>query len=454
MFFPPQALHFTGIGGIGMSGLAELCLAEGCPVSGSDLKLNALTARLAERGARITEGHTASGVPSEARAIVVTTAASPDNPEIVEARRRGLPVVRRGELLAEMMRGRRGVAVCGSHGKTTTTAMIATAAAAAGADPTAFIGGRVPQFDGANARSGKGCWFITEADESDGSFLELSPEIALITNVDREHLDHYGSFAAVQQAFLTYANRTAFYGSVILCLDDTYAARLIPQIRRRVVTYGHDGEAMLHITSAVSDARGSRFTLQGRGDFEIPVLGPHNVLNAAAAVGACLEMGLDADAIRAQLRGFLGVGRRMEIKGRRGGITVVDDYGHHPAEIRATLAALRLTGAPRIVVLFQPHRFTRTQALADEFGSAFGSADLVRICDIYAASEPAVAGVTSESLVERLRTAGHADVRYTGTLQESVASLARELRPGDLVVTLGAGSITQAGPELLQFIKD
>ena len=453
MFFSPQALHFTGIGGIGMSGLAGLCLAEGCLVSGSDLKLNALTARLAERGARIAEGHAAANVPAGACAIVITTAASPNNPEIAEARRRGLPVVRRGELLAELMRGRRGVAVCGSHGKTTTAAMIATVAAASGADPTACIGGRVPQFDGANARSGSGAWFIAEADESDGSFLELSPEIALITNVDREHLDHYGSFAAVQRAFVTYANRVAFYGSVILCLDDLPAARLAPQIRRRVITYGRDSEAALRITADVSDARGSRFQLSRLGEFEIGVLGPHNVLNATAAVAACLELGLDADAVRAGLREFRGVGRRMEIQGRRAGITVVDDYGHHPSEIRATLAALRLTGASRIVVLFQPHRYTRTQALAGEFGAAFANADLVRICDIYAASEPPIAGVTSEALAERVRAAGHADARYSGTLQESVAALALELRSGDLVVTMGAGSVTQAGPELLKRIE-
>lgn len=447
MFFPAPSLHFTGIGGIGMSALAGLCLDRGWTVSGSDLKLNPLTEALARRGAAVHQGHDARHVPAGASAVVVTTAAAADNPEVAEARARGLAVVRRGELLAELMRPCRGVAVCGSHGKTTTSALIATAAVEAGLDVTALIGGRVPQFGGANARTGAGEWFVAEADESDGSFLELSPEIAVITNVDREHLDYYGDFAAVQRAFAAFANRTAFYGTVVLCADDAHAAELQGGIRRRVVAYRRPADTQ-------SGAEGSTFTLPGLGPVRLPVLGAHNVLNAAAAACVLREMGAAPDRIVAGLEAFRGVARRMELKGRKAGVTVLDDYGHHPSEIRATLAALRLAGPSRLVVLFQPHRYTRTQSLMDDFAACFGDADLVRITDLYAASEAPIEGISAQALASRIQAAGHPGARYTGPLEESAAALAAELRPGDLVLTLGAGSITTAGPMLLNELKD
>jgi UDP-N-acetylmuramate--alanine ligase len=456
MFFSPQPLHFTGIGGIGMSALARIARAQGCPVSGSDLKRSAMTGELEALGIRIHEGHAAENVPAEARALVMTTAAAPGNPEVLEARRRGLPLVRRGELLAEMMRGMKAVAVAGSHGKTTTSSMIASMTLAAGLDPTAAIGARLPAFDNANARLGSGDLFVAESDESDGSFLELAPTLAVVTNIDREHLDHYGTFDAVRAAFGQFVNRISVWGSAFACIDDPFVRELVPRSRRRIVTYGRGEDAQLRVVSESSGADGGRFRLrsarQDLGDFHVPALGAHNVLNAAAAVGACLELGMSADTARETLAAFRGASRRMELKGTAGGVTVIDDYGHHPTEIRATLAALRTTRPKRLLVLFQPHRYTRTQALMAEFAGAFGDADAVRVCDLYEASEPAIPGVTSEALAREISANGHRDARYTASLDESIRGLAGELQEGDVVLTLGAGSVTTAGPGLLKIL--
>jgi len=453
MFFSPQPLHFTGIGGIGMSGLAEICHALGCAVTGSDAKLSPVTARLSGLGIRVTEGHAAENVPSEAAALIVTSAVKDDNPEVREARRRGLPVVKRGELLAELMRDRRGVAVGGSHGKTTTTSMIACAALHAGLDPTVFIGTLVPFLGGSNARLG-GEVFITECDESDGSFLDLAPVISVITNIDKEHLDHWGTFENARAAFLEFANRVSFQGVVVACIDDAHVREMLPRVRRRVITYGHAEDAMLRITESESGAAGSVFRLTDAGEFRLNVLGTHNVLNAAAAVAVLRELGAGPDAIRAGLAEYRGTGRRMELKGQARGVTVIDDYGHHPTEVRATLEALRLTRPKRLVVLFQPHRYTRTQSLLEEFATAFGTADVVRVLDIYAASEAPIAGVTAEALVEKVRAAGHPDCRHAGALDAGAQALSKELRAGDLVLTLGAGSVTQAGGMILKSLSE
>jgi UDP-N-acetylmuramate--alanine ligase len=457
MFYKPRHLHFTGIGGIGMSGLASICQGLGCTVSGSDLRPSPITERLERLRIRVDMGHSASNVPAEAAALVVTSAVGPSNPEVEEARRRGLPVVLRGELLAELMRGQLAVAIGGSHGKTTTTSMTAAIALAAGLDPTVFVGTLVPFLDAGNARVGAGNIFIAECDESDGSFLELSPAYAVITNIDREHLDHYGSFEAVQEAFLRFANKVSYEGAVIACLDDEFVRAILPRVRRRVLTYGRSEGATLRIVESGVGGEGSEFVLSRAGSrmghFRLRALGEHNVLNAAAAAAVSLELGVSARHIRAGLESYEGAGRRMEWKGEARGIRVVDDYGHHPTEIRATLEALRLTSPKRLFVLFQPHRFTRTAALMDEFSGAFKAADVVRVLEIYPASEEPIEGVTAQALVARIVAAGHPDCRFAGTLSEAVAGALPELRPGDLVVTLGAGSITQAGGMMMNALR-
>ncbi len=457
MFLIPRKLHFTGIGGIGMSGLAELCAGAGCSVSGSDVNLSAVTARLEAAGIHVAQGHAAGHVPADAEALIVTSAARADNPEVMEARRRGLSVARRGELLAELMRRASGVAVGGSHGKTTTTSMIAHAALELELDPTVFVGTLAPFLDGSNARLG-GELFVAECDESDGSFLELSPRLAVITNIDKEHLDHYGTFDNVRAAFARFANRTELRGAVVACLDDPAVRSILGDVRRRVVSYGRSEDAMLRITQAESGAAGSRFTLQrdGRalGEFQIHVPGTHNVLNATAAVAVLMELGVDARRAATALEAYRGTGRRMELKGEARGVTVLDDYGHHPTEVRATLEALRLRKPKRLVVLFQPHRYTRTQSLLREFEHAFDAADMVRVLDIYAASEPPIEGVTGAALAARVTAAGHPDCRHLDGLEEAARTLARELRAGDLVLTLGAGSVTRAGAVILNSLLE
>lgn len=457
MFFEPRELHFTGIGGIGMSALAELARAMGCAVSGSDLKLSEITERLETLGVHVFEGHSAANLPEGAQALVVTSAVRTDNPEVAEARRRGLPVVTRGELLAELMQPRRSVAVAGSHGKTTTSSMLAAIALEAGLDPTVAVGARLPALGGSNARLGHSDWMIAESDESDGSFLELRPQYAVLTNIDREHLDHYGTFEAARAAFLKFANQVSLSGALVLCADDEEARALARQIRRRIVTYGRSADASVRIVNESRGSGGSEFTIErageNLGELAVPVLGRHNVLNATGAVAMALEMGIQMAAIRSALARFRGPSRRMELKGTEQGVTVVDDYGHHPTEIRATLEALRLVNAQRIVVLFQPHRYTRTQALADEFASAFNEADSVRVLDIYAASETPIEGISAEALVEKIKAAGHEDVIYAGSLAGAVASVLVELRQGDLVLTLGAGNVTQAGEMILKGLR-
>lgn len=440
-----------------MSGLALLCRALGCAISGSDLRSTALTGRLASLGIRIAQGHAAENVPPEARALIATSAVSAGNPEVAEARRRGIPVATRGELLAELMRGSRGIAVAGSHGKTTTASMLGCAALEAGLDPTVYVGTLAPFLDGWNARLG-GELFIAESDESDGSFLELAPDCAVITNIDREHLDYWKSFDAAREAFLRFANRVSLGGIVALCADDENARGLLPRLRRTAVTYGRSADARLRIEREELSGSGSRFELvfDGRrlGAFSLQAPGAHNVLNAAASAAILLHLGLSPDAVRAGLAAYRGAARRMECKGSAAGVTVIDDYGHHPAEIRATLAALRLRSPRRLVALFQPHRYTRTQLLFDEFLHAFGDADRVWITDIYAASEPPLEGVTAAALADAIAAAGHPGVRYAGPLREAVRLAAAELREGDLLVTLGAGDVTAAGPEVLALLKE
>lgn len=457
MFFKQQHFHFTGIGGIGMSGIAEVLLNLGYTISGSDLRLSPITERLAKMGARIVEGHAAENVDA-ANAVVVSSAVDQQNPEVVEARRLGIPVIPRGELLAELMRLKFGIAIAGSHGKTTTTSMVATILSDSGLDPTVVVGGRVGTMGGSNARVGRSDFLVVESDESDGSFLKLSPILAVVTNIDREHLDHYKDIDEIRAAFRDFVNKVPFYGAAILCLDDENVQRILPAINRRTITYGTSAQVDLAIAEPDCGHFASDFRLRmgGKdlGKFHLKVPGFHNVLNAAAAVAIALELEVAPGRIREALASFAGVDRRFQTRGQERGVTVIDDYGHHPTEIRATLAAARLCEYRRLLAIFQPHRYTRTAALADEFARSFNLADQVYLLDIYAASEKPIPGVGAAELAEKLRAYGHRSVRYVGTIDAAVEAVAAEAQPGDLVMTLGAGNVWQAGDRLLERLRE
>src|SRR5216684_7330616 len=456
MFFGVQHLHFTGIGGIGMSGIAEVLLNLGYTISGSDLKLTPVTDRLAKLGATIYEGHRASNIAG-AKALVVSSAVDEQNPEVQEARRLQMPVIPRGELLAELMRLKYGIAVAGSHGKTTTTSMVATVLNHAGLDPTVVVGGKVGTMGGANARVGKSDFLVVESDESDRSFLKLAPILAVVTNIDREHLDCYSSLDDIRAAFIEFLNKVPFYGAVIACLADENVQSILPFIKRRVITYGRSAQADLEAQDVRCGEFQSDFRVRFRdadlGSFQLHVPGEHYVLNALAAVGVAAELKVAPEKIREGLATFIGVDRRFQVRGKERGITVIDDYGHHPTEIRATLDAARLCGNRRILVLFQPHRYTRTHFLMDEFAGSFMQADRVFVLDIYAASEKPIEGVTAEALAERIRQFGHRSVTYVGTLERGVEAILAAVEPGDLVLTLGAGSVWQAGDQILARLK-
>ncbi len=457
MFKKYQHIHFVGIGGIGMSGIAEVLLNLGYHISGSDMRRSAITDRLEKLGATIFEGHRTENVEG-AQVVVTSTAVRPDNPEVVEAARKQIPVIPRAEMLAELMRLKYGIAIAGSHGKTTTTSMVASVLDRAGVDPTIVVGGRVNTL-GSNAKLGRGDFMVVEADESDKSFLKLSPTIAVVTNIDLEHLDFYKDIDEIRSYFVQFVNKVPFYGSVIICLDDTNIQTIIPQIARRVITYGLRAQAEI----SASDVQFSResfssdFAVRRKaeelGRVKLNVPGEHNVCNALAAVAVALDLEIDFSVIAEGLESFRGTERRFQIKGLidddRGGILVVDDYGHHPTEIRATLAAAKTSGR-RLVVLFQPHRYTRTAALHEEFARSFYDADVVLICDIYAASEDPIPGISSQMLVEEIEKFGHRNARYVGGVDEGERALLETAHPGDLVMTLGAGSVWRAGEDFLE----
>jgi len=439
-----------------MSGIAEVLLNLGYQISGSDVKLSPITERLAVMGARVFEGHAASNIAG-ARALVVSSAVDEQNPEVQEARRLQIPVIPRGELLAELMRLKYGVAVAGSHGKTTTTSLTATILNFAGLDPTVVVGGRVGTMGGSNARVGRSDFLVVEADESDGSFLKLAPIIAVVTNVDREHLDHYPTLEDIRAAFIEFVNKVPFYGAVIVCLDDPNVQGLLPEIRRRTITYGTTAQADVEATDVVCGPFVSEFNIRYRttdlGRFILRIPGRHNVLNAMAAIAVAMELEVKPDAIREGLATFSGVDRRFQKRGEARGITVVDDYGHHPTEIRATLDGARLCGFRRIHVLFQPHRYSRTFHLMDEFARSFFQADSVFVMDIYAASEKPIEGVTSQALADRIRQFGHRGVEYVGTIDRGVDALLAAAGADDLVLTLGAGNVWQAGEKVLERLR-
>jgi UDP-N-acetylmuramate--alanine ligase len=453
-----RRIHFVGIGGIGMSGIAEVLLNLGFTVSGSDLKATPVTERLSKLGARVFEGHAASNL-RDAQVVVISSAIPPDNLEVQEAQRLQIPVIPRAEMLAELMRLKFCVAVAGAHGKTTVTSMIAVMLTQAGLDPTAVIGGRLDVF-ASSARLGKGELMVVEADESDRSFLYLLPSIAVVTNIDREHLDHYRDLNEIASAFLSFVNKVPFYGAVVACADAPWGGRfreLFPQLRRRVVTYGLDPGADVQGSSIRLQPQGSCFEVEARakhvGSFAIHVPGRHNVQNALAAVAVGLELDLSAEEIRRGLDCFQGVDRRFQIKGEFEGITIVDDYGHHPTEIRATLEAARLWGAKRVIAIFQPHRYTRTLFLMDDFAHSFQATDRVYVLDIYPASETPIPGVTSQQLVERMAELGFERARYAPSEQAVIQGVLEDLRPGDMILTVGAGSVGRIGDTLAEAIR-
>jgi len=450
MFAKAQRVHFIGIGGIGMSGIAEILLNLGYPVSGSDLKRSPVTERLSALGATIFEGHEAANVVG-ASVVVVSSAVNESNPEVVEARNSKVPVIQRAEMLAELMRLKYGIAVAGMHGKTTTTSMIAAILAGGGLDPTIVVGGRIDAM-GSNARLGKSQYLVAEADESDRSFLKLSPILGVVTNLDREHMDCYQDMADVEAAFVSFMDRVPFYGAITACVDDALLAAVLPRVRRRVYTYGFtpDANFVCRLLPTGEGAR-SRFEVvaAGRvlGAFALHVPGRHNVLNATAAVAIGTQLEIAPAAIATALADFRGVDRRFQLKGMARGVTVVDDYGHHPTEIRATLAAARDCGYKHVHVIFQPHRYTRTRDLMEEFAGAFDDADSVEMLDIYAASEEPIAGIDAEALTRKI---DRPQVHYAGEMAEAVAAVTGRAQDGDLIMTLGAGSVSQVGPQVLE----
>ncbi len=470
MFAKIQRIHFVGIGGIGMSGIAEVLLNLGYKVSGSDLRNSAVTQRLAGLGAAVFEGHRAENIAG-AEVVVTSSAISVENPEVAEAHALHIPVIQRAEMLAELMRLKYGIAIAGMHGKTTTTSMVAAVLAAGGLDPTVVVGGRVDAM-GSNARLGKSQYLVAEADESDRSFLKLSPILSVVTNIDREHMDCYRNMRDVKKTFLEFMDRVPFYGMIVACNDDPLLLKLLPEVQRRTVTYGTKRGSDFLIKIPTLTARNavrmghpnsdhspplSRFSVRYRekdlGEFTLHVPGLHNVLNATAAIAVGIGLDVPADAIRSALDQFRGVDRRFQLRGHAAGINVIDDYGHHPTEIKATLAAARQCGFRNIHVIFQPHRYTRTRDLIEEFTTAFSDADSLVVLDIYAASEAPIEGISGEALADRVREASGKTVQYANSFSAAIDVASSAAQAGDMILTLGAGSVSQLGPMILEKLK-
>ena len=450
-----KRIHFVGIGGIGMSGIAEVLLNLGYKISGSDVVSSETTRRLRNMGAQVAIGHAPDNI-GNADVVVTSTAVKADNPEVLEAHRKNVPVIPRAEMLAELLKMKFSIAVSGSHGKTSTTSMLSAILAQGGLDPTMVIGGKLASI-GSNARLGDGDIIVAEADESDGSFLKLSPVIAAITNIDREHLDYYPGIEEIKTAFLTFANIVPFYGCTVICIDDENVRSIASSIKRRVITYGIDDPADYRASDIQLLETKTVYRLSYRGEdlgeIKLTVPGLFNVYNSLAAIAIGRELGLDADTIREGLAAFTGVQRRLELKGQAGGITVVDDYGHHPTEIMATLSAARQRWKGRLIVVFQPHRFTRTRALFDEFSRSFQDADVLIVNDIYPASEEPIAGINSAALWAAIKENGHPCVEYIAQKQKTVDYLMSQARPGDTIITLGAGGVYKTGEAFLERMK-
>ncbi|MFO7768105.1 MAG: UDP-N-acetylmuramate--L-alanine ligase [bacterium] len=451
-----ERIHFVGIGGIGMSGIAELLLHQGYEVTGSDLRLTEVTRHLEGLGAVVHEGHAAEHVEG-AHAVVYSSAVKPDNPEVVRGTELKIPVIRRAEMLGELMRMHFSIGVAGTHGKTTTTSMTGGVLAAAGLDPTLIVGGKVNAL-GTSASLGEGDYLVAEADEFDRSFLRLFPTVAVITNVEAEHLDTYGDYDSMREAFAEFANKVPFYGAVVACLDDAGVRSLLPVIDRALVSYGVTSQADVRARDVRFEGLGSRFEVSWQGEelgtVELQVPGLHNIRNALAALGVGLHLDLDRRAMLEALRGFTGVARRFEVKGEAAGVAVVDDYAHHPTEVAATLQAARAGYERRIVAVFQPHLYTRTRDFAGDFGAALLDSDVLVVTDVYPAREAPIPGVSGELVASAARSQGHRQVHYVEDAARVSVELAEIVREGDLVITMGAGSIWKAAEELLRLLEE
>jgi len=457
MYGKIRTIHFVGIGGIGMSGIAEVLLNLGYQVSGSDLRESDITRRLESLGGRIAYGHDPENL-GDADVVVTSTAVRTNNPEVLEAQRRLIPVIPRAEMLAELMRMKYGIAVAGTHGKTTTTSMVATVLSHGGIDPTAVIGGKLDSL-GSNAKLGQGKFLVAEADESDGSFLHLSPTIAVVTNIDADHLDYYsGGLDQIKDTFVNFINKVPFYGLAVLCLDDANIQEIIPRVKKRFITYGLQNQADYQAVNIEHGEGRTAFDVVcreetlGRISFRMP--GRHNVLNALATVAVAMELGLDFPVIAEGFKDFGGVQRRFQIKYDQYGIMVVDDYGHHPAEIKATLAAARSGWKRRVVAVFQPHRYSRTKFLMDEFATAFYQSDYLLVTDIYPAGEDPIPGVDAETLTAGIVGHGHKNAHYVADRDLLLAHLVAAVKEGDIVITLGAGDVWKVGESLIQLLKE
>jgi UDP-N-acetylmuramate--alanine ligase len=453
MFNQYRIIHFVGIGGIGMSGIAEVLHNLGYEVTGSDIRESDTTTRLRGLGIKIFIGHDEKNIDN-AHVVVISSAVSQTNPEVIAARDRAVPVIPRAEMLAELGRLKYGILVAGAHGKTTTTSLIATLLGEGGLDPTVVIGGKLKAI-GSNARLGQGEFLVAEADESDGSFLKLSPTIAVITNIDREHMDYFKDLETLKGAFLSFINKVPFYGVAIVCKENEHTRTIIPQIQRRVITYGLSHDSDIYAKNIRYEGARMSFEAVFKGDslgmFSVPVPGIHNVLNCLAAILTAMELQVPPEKIRSGLGSFGGIQRRFELRGEAKGVRVYDDYGHHPVEIRAVLKAAReCFSDSRIVVIFQPHRFSRTRDLMDDFALSFGAADRLYLMDIYAASEAPLEGINSQALMRRIRDVGSVKADHIADRKELVKTVLSDLRPGDVLITLGAGDVYKTGEEILR----
>jgi UDP-N-acetylmuramate--alanine ligase len=459
MFEKYRIVHFVGIGGIGMSGIAEVLANLGYEVTGSDLRESDTTRRLAGMGVEVHIGHSEEHVVN-AHVVVISSAVNPDNPEVVAAKRHQIPVIPRAEMLAELARLKYGILVAGAHGKTTTTSLISTVLGHGGLDPTIIIGGKLKGI-GSNARLGRGEFLVAEADESDGSFLKLSPTIAVVTNIDREHMEFFKDMDRLKDAFRAFINKVPFYGVAFICIENSYVRELIPDIHRRYITYGFSPNADIYAANIEKSFMSVSFDLmyhgKNAGRFSLPAPGMHNVLNALACIGVALELKMDAPRINEALAGFSGIHRRFEFKGEGRGIRVYDDYGHHPTEVRATIMAARenmkyLGARSQLFIVFQPHRYTRTADLMDEFAASFDAADHTVLLDIYPAGEPPIEGVTSKALYQMMGDKGNSNVSYLSDREEALHYLLSQVREGDLVLTLGAGDVWKMGEHFVEML--
>ncbi len=449
-------IHFVGIGGIGMSGIAEVLYNLGYRISGSDIRETDTTKRLENIGIKIYYGHKADNI-NAAEVVVISSAIKKDNPELLEAKKLGIPVILRAEMLAEILRMKYSILIAGTHGKTTTSSLIAHMMHSAEMDPTLIVGGKLNNF-GTNAKLGQGNFVVAEADESDGSFLLLSPTIAVVTNIEREHMDHYNTYENLEKAFVDFLNKVPFYGLNIVCLDNPGIQKIIPRLNRRVITYGLSHQADLRAENILNRERESEFDVifvdKNLGKFKISIPGKHNVLNALASIAVGLELGIDVDKIKSSFVNFQGIQRRFQIKGEEKGIIIVDDYGHHPTEIKATLDTARNFWKGRIIALFQPHRYSRTQDLFQEFLTSFYDADVVLVMDIYAASEDEIPGISGLALAEGIRSFGHKHSIYVGDKDSAYKFLKNFLKEGDLLITLGAGDVYKVGEKLIEELRN